>query len=133
MLFRSGMTLMVSSHILAELEEYCTEMLILRDGRIVEHHAAEAAAPDAIRLRVSLAAPPSDWRERLGRIEGIEVLETGEASAVLGFRGDLQGRHDLLARLLGQGLPVCGFAEDQLRLQDAYLATVGGEARSTQS
>jgi ABC-2 type transport system ATP-binding protein len=32
-----GMTLVVSSHILAELEEYCTAMLVLQDGQLKEH------------------------------------------------------------------------------------------------
>ena len=31
---QDGMTIIVSSHILAELEEYCTAMLVIRDGRI---------------------------------------------------------------------------------------------------
>jgi len=35
-----GMTLLVSSHILAELEDYCTEMLILREGRLTQHAAS---------------------------------------------------------------------------------------------
>ena len=40
---REGMTLVVSSHILAELEDYCTDMLVLRDGEIAEHRGATAA------------------------------------------------------------------------------------------
>ncbi|MGD0961180.1 MAG: ABC transporter ATP-binding protein, partial [Methylomonas sp.] len=37
-----GMTLLVSSHILAELEAYCTDMLVLRQGRLVEKVAVKA-------------------------------------------------------------------------------------------
>jgi len=65
-LFRSlrdeGMTLLVSSHILAELDEYSTHMLMLRDGRVVEHRALGAAgalagstARATRRLRLRLA------------------------------------------------------------------------------
>ena len=43
-----GMTLVVSSHILSELDEYCTHILTLRAGRITQH---ESLLPDA--------APPS--------------------------------------------------------------------------
>ena len=38
------MTLVVSSHILAELDQYSTHMLVLRGGRIVEHRALAAPA-----------------------------------------------------------------------------------------
>ncbi|MDD1606888.1 MAG: ABC transporter ATP-binding protein, partial [Methylococcaceae bacterium] len=36
---KQGMTLLVSSHILAELEAYSTDMLVLRQGRIIEQVA----------------------------------------------------------------------------------------------
>lgn len=36
-----GMTIIVSSHILAELEDYSTHMLILRDGKLVKHCALD--------------------------------------------------------------------------------------------
>ena len=43
-----GMTLLVSSHILAELDEYSTHMLALNQGRVLEHRAlGMAALPDA--------------------------------------------------------------------------------------
>src|SRR5262245_20141328 len=40
-----GMTLIVSSHILAELEDYSTDLLPIRDGGNVEHRALQEAAP----------------------------------------------------------------------------------------
>lgn len=39
-----GMTLLVSSHILAELDEYCTDMLVLEDGRVQRHSALAGRA-----------------------------------------------------------------------------------------
>lgn len=36
-LSEEGITMLVSSHILSELEDYCTNMLILREGRVVKH------------------------------------------------------------------------------------------------
>jgi ABC-2 type transport system ATP-binding protein len=35
---QAGSTLIVSSHILAELEDYCTQMLVMRDGKISDFH-----------------------------------------------------------------------------------------------
>src|SRR5204862_8144032 len=51
-----GMTLMVSSHILAELEEYSTHMLAIRDGAVVEFTALGAEPTAGVqRLRIRLA------------------------------------------------------------------------------
>lgn len=44
-----GVTIIVSSHILAELEDYCTTMLILRDGKIVDENGY--AGDKAIMIR----------------------------------------------------------------------------------
>ena len=40
-----GMTLLVSSHILAELDEYSTHMLALNQGRVLEHRPLGGGAP----------------------------------------------------------------------------------------
>jgi ABC-2 type transport system ATP-binding protein len=117
-----GMTLLVSSHILAELEEYSTAMLVLREGRIVEH-ADIQPRHQRTRLRIRLATPPPeafDWKA----IPGLEVLglEAGEITCT--FDGDEAGRHELLKQLLAGGLAVYGFDEERVNLQDAYLATV---------
>ncbi len=121
-----GMTLIVSSHILAELEEYCTEMLILRAGRVIEQRDVSAAPQAGMRLRVELSAAVPQLRERLATLdpEHITIIDAGASTAVLLFRGDAVARHALLKRMLGSDLPVCGFAEEQLNLQDAYLATI---------
>ncbi len=44
LLSKEGITMLVSSHILSELEDYCTHMLVLRDGRIVKHCAIDESS-----------------------------------------------------------------------------------------
>ena len=54
----AGMTILVSSHILAELQDYCTHMLILNQGRLLDHRAIEGAgAEDRRRMRLRLSRP----------------------------------------------------------------------------
>ena len=65
-----GMSLLVSSHILAELDEYSTHMLALHQGRVLEHRAlglaGSANAPGAPERRFKLefvhsAEPVAAW------------------------------------------------------------------------
>lgn len=66
-----GMTLVVSSHILSELEAYSTHMLVIRDGRIGAHrplHTEEAAGR---MMRLRLAGELQPVVERLGREDGV--------------------------------------------------------------
>ncbi|MCK4509545.1 MAG: ABC transporter ATP-binding protein, partial [Desulfuromonadales bacterium] len=52
-----GMTLVVSSHILSELDEYSTDMLVLRDGRILSHDLIEQEVAASVCLKLSLTGP----------------------------------------------------------------------------
>lgn len=119
-----GMTIMVSSHILAELEDYSSQMLMIRDGRAAGGGVVEAGAGAvaAARVEVVFADPPSDLAERLDRI----------GAGVAGLRGDsavltlMQGEDEsaLLARLIAAGLRVKSFQPARATLEDAYLAEV---------
>ena len=61
---RAGMTLIVSSHILTELEDYSTDMLIIHGGRVLEHKPIGQAAA-AAHHREQQAASRGDRRPAL--------------------------------------------------------------------
>jgi len=117
-----GMTILVSSHILAELEDYCTDMLILRDGRVADHRVlAETAEDTGIRLMIDLAEPFSALVTLLQTLDGVSQVAETEDGAALIFTGDGKARHLLLRTLIDKGVPVSGLREDQVSLQQAYF------------
>jgi len=119
-----GMTLVVSSHILAELEDYSDRMVIVDKGRIA---GGESIALKAVnRLRLKLAAA-KDGLEAFLTMQGIQVLEAGADHAVVSFAGDGEARAKLLAALVGAGYPVCEFMPDTQGLEEVYFARVGGK------
>ena len=122
-----GMTLVISSHILSELDEYSSDMLILREGRILSHDLIEQPAEATVRLMLSLTEPFRGLQVLLSGLSGVSAVEGDEESAVLSFSGDAAARHGLLKSLLDQGLPVCAFAEQQRNMQSAYLESVHGQ------
>ncbi len=119
-----GMTLLVSSHILAELEEYSSEMLILRDGVILEQTALGGAKPAVERVHVVLAAGHPSLRSVLEAFPGVRVLSSEARDALFEFTGGESERHLLLKSLLDAGLPVCGFESEKHNLQESYLGMV---------
>jgi ABC-2 type transport system ATP-binding protein len=120
-----GMTLIVSSHILAELEEYCTGMLVLQQGRVVEHRVlAQTAQVDMARsVRVRLSRPTSAVRETLAA-QGITAVSLDTKSVTFAFSGGDDALASLLQSLLAAGLPVCEFGVEETSLQDVYLKAV---------
>ncbi len=138
MLFRQmqagGMTLLVSSHILAELDEYSTHLLSLRDGRVLENRALQAAhLPGSRRsLRIVLAAPDSRLTGWLAQQPGIEPSESGDEYAQIGFAGGPAEQAALLSDLIKAGFAVASFAEHKENLQQSYLRSVAAHLENMQ-
>ncbi|MDR2364724.1 MAG: ABC transporter ATP-binding protein [Zoogloeaceae bacterium] len=122
----TGMTLLISSHILAELDDYCTAMLVLEKGKLLAHrqlNAPEARQTRTLRLR--LAALPSNGDEFSGWMEklGWRIVETDRQAAVLLVEGEnsANAQTRLLRELLAASHEVLEYAEYTRNLQDAYL------------
>ncbi|MCX7068790.1 MAG: ABC transporter ATP-binding protein [Methylococcales bacterium] len=121
---QQGMTLLVSSHILAELEAYSTDMLVLREGRIIEQVAIKATTHTQD-FKLTLASPVANLAALLQQIDKLIIVKVEhDQSALLQIQGDSQQQHDTLKNLLAQNLPVCEFAKITSNLQDTYLETI---------
>jgi len=119
-----GMTLVVSSHILSELDEYSTDMLVLREGRLLSHDLIEPQSAKTVSLKLSLSEPCHELQALLSAMPGVSAVNGDDSSAIISFNGDVADQHHLLKSLLQQGLPVCSFAEQQRNMQSAYLESV---------
>lgn len=118
-----GMTLLVSSHILSELEEYSTDMLVLRSGRIIEHAPLATREQSAV-VELRLSVPYAGLVALLADFSGIDLLRADDNGALFSCSADPGEHYLLLKELLTRGVPVCAFGEQKQNLQDAYLRTV---------
>ena len=124
-----GMTLLVSSHILAELDEYSSHMLVLRGGRMIEHRALAGGATEPVRrLRLGLVSPVPDLAAVIADIHGVRLLENTDRDALLELTGNDRAQADVLRLLVESGLPVTRFSEERENLHASYLRTVGNRA-----
>lgn len=121
---RQGMTLIVSSHILAELEAYSSDMLMLRQGRIVDQITVKA--PSAVSLfKLALSSPAPQLPALLQQIDGISVVGIEHnQQAMLHLPSDAESQQRILKALISQELPICEFAAVSRNLQDTYLQTI---------
>jgi ABC-2 type transport system ATP-binding protein len=126
-----GATVLLSTHLLAEVEEVCTRVLILNRGRIVADDtvaavARRAAAPRSATLRV--AAEHLDEAIRaLSRAPGIELVELADGRpdtliATLAADAGPALANGALRALTEAGVPLLGFELEGARLSDAFLA-----------
>jgi len=123
-LSETGMTLMVSSHILAELEDYSSHVLVLDRGRLVDHRALTGETSHA-RYRVDVAEGAGALAAALAKQAAvIDVIGDG-AGATFKAPRDLAFRRDLLRDLVEAGVPVTGLKEESLGLREIYREVAG--------
>jgi ABC-2 type transport system ATP-binding protein len=116
---KDGMTIVVSSHILAELEDYSDRMVIVNHGRIAGGDSI--VLKSGTRLRIRLASPRLDLRDFLTG-QGAKVVEASGEQALVGLEGGAPKRAALLAALVQSGFAVTEFAEDMRGLEEVYFA-----------
>ena len=134
-----GAAVLLSTHLLNEVEENCSHVLILNRGRVVAEGTvsevvSRAAAPRRVRLHVApeeAGRADAPARSRAGRaaggaLRGPARVARRRAGAA---RGDANGGgpspNDVLRALLDAGLALRSFELDGTRLSDAFLAMTG--------
>ena len=124
------MTIIVSSHILSELEDYSTHMLVLRGGRLVEQRALGTTSDGrgaAVMLR--LARHDDGSKRCCGPSPRVGQLMVEGLTAQFQLRRRSGERAMLLRRLIAAELPVADFAAERESLQDLYMSGVAPAAR----
>lgn len=130
-----GKTILISSHILPELEELCTSLAIIDGGRVL----AQGTLPEIeARLRVGSvlrvrilgdADEVTAARGHFAAAAGVVSAEVvGDGLVELGFSGDDDGAAALLAGAVGAGVRVVSFAHAASDLEELFLQVTGDHA-----
>lgn len=123
----TGVTVLVSSHILSELSEYSSHMLILEQGRIVDNSAIVEEAPKHVRLHIALAAENHELKNHLEQLAAFRLEASSHHEALGELTGDAQDAAALLQGLVTAGFSVCEFEVVRPDMQQVYLERVRRE------
>lgn len=130
----SGMTIIVSSHILAELEDYSTDMLVIQDGKMIEHRTLKSSVASTTiafkNMFIRMEYLTENVVELLSNITGVGNVSESEGIITLQLSEDALTKHQLLKKLIELNLPVSEFSEHKVNLQDEYIKTVSEYKKS---
>lgn len=123
-----GMTIFVSSHILAELEDYSTEMLIIKNGKIVEHTKLISEHKDALSLTTLKLVLEESYGELSFLLhdlkDNIKIIQSEGLEVTLTLNESEMKQHELLRFLMNNNVPVRELSSLKRNLQDEYLKTI---------
>ena len=117
-----GVTILVSSHLLSEVEQVCTHLGVMRTGRLVAQGRADelrASRQTSVRLATPDVATAAAVMERLG-LAGV----TSAGESVTAVLGDVASEH-LVATLVGAGVAVRELVVNRARLEDLFIELTG--------
>jgi ABC-2 type transport system ATP-binding protein len=121
-----GKTIVVSSHILAELEDYSNWMLTLEGGQVRGLVPVNQSFVTGTRwLRVKVASDLEAAAEAARAVDGVRAIRFEGAQLVIEWARDERAQAQLLAHLVGQGVEVMALEAAVSRMQDVYMAQVG--------
>ncbi|MBP2018124.1 ABC-2 type transport system ATP-binding protein [Symbiobacterium terraclitae] len=153
---RRGKTILISSHILAELAELCSHIGIIHAGRMVVSGPVEQIQREAgarvieVRLAGGLGTGPHgeagaghaqggadqpgaqgavhpDTLATVMAVPGVRSVAVEDGALRVAMEGEDEAAAALLAHLVRAGLPVVHFAEVKSKLEDVFMAITGGE------
>jgi ABC-2 type transport system ATP-binding protein len=117
-----GTTVFVSSHLLAEVEQICSHVGVMRAGRLVFQDTLDGLRrTGAARIRVE-TTDPQTAAEVLGKV-GLADTRVGEAEVSAQLGDFLPER--LCAELVHAGVPVRGLATVRPSLEDLFVRLTG--------
>ncbi|MCI5116498.1 MAG: ABC transporter ATP-binding protein [Candidatus Electrothrix sp. AW2] len=122
-----NMTIIVSSHILAELDQYAKDLLILKNGRILDHTAVTNLSGN--KRKVMIRCNGGEQRiaaivQELETMDTISHVSHNTPYLCLDFSGKDSELSELLHSLINKGIPVVEFFIKREGMQEQYLETM---------
>jgi ABC-2 type transport system ATP-binding protein len=136
-------TVILSTHILSEVQSTCSRVLIINEGKLVADDSPERLAEAeggtinvVLASRVGSALLAAEVRGILERIPGVQAVESAEAegNGTLGFAlryGKEDPRRALFETAVKNGLTLLEVRRKHVSLEETFRKLTAGEAQSS--
>ena len=119
-----GVTVLVSSHLLAEVDQMCSHVGVMYEGKLV----SQGSMSDLRSSTVSTVRVDTDPSRTEDAAQVLRELSLADVSIGTGFVTATLGEvavEKIVPNLVNDGVPVLGFAVQQPSLEDVFVALTG--------
>jgi ABC-2 type transport system ATP-binding protein len=121
-------TIFMSSHMLNEVQEMCSEVALIDHGRLLAHDSVDTLISKikSKRLEVRIANQVSgEAMDKVRIYSGVELLNVLTPNTIqLDFKGDEEEQGQLLLFLQSLDLKIVSFKESGLALENLYMSLI---------
>ncbi|HEV7842658.1 MAG TPA: AAA family ATPase, partial [Pyrinomonadaceae bacterium] len=133
-LCRMGKTVLVSSHILTELADFCTSVIIMEQGHVIRSGRIEELVENLsnglpVRIEMTDAEAAASLAEQLKSKENLCEIAVSASVIDCAFQGDRRALATLHKEIVLMHDGVVSFYERRLTIEDVFMA-VGSHAVS---
>jgi len=125
-----GKTIIISSHILPELSDFCNKIGIIEQGEmIVSGDVGEIMRQVTGGLMLDVRVVPEDQERALELLRGLPAvrsLRVVDQDLKVDYTGDPGHTHELLTALVSAGIRVRSFVEEETNLEDVFMKVTRG-------
>jgi len=124
-----GKTILISSHILPELEDFCNKVAIIEKGELIVSGDVSLIMEQARGgrlIEVSLVDRQEEASALLGSLPGVKAVRPEDGMLKVQYAGDPDRKHEILTALVAAGFKVQSFAEAELDLEDVFMKVTQG-------
>jgi ABC-2 type transport system ATP-binding protein len=133
-----GKTVIVSSHILPELSDFCNKIGIMERGQLLVSGDVQTIVRELQPARQLLISILGDFGDRLrlhktlettDKVEKVTADPTDERTLHVAYRGNLEDQYQLLRALVADGHPLLSFSETAMDLEDVFMRVTTGKVQ----
>ena len=129
-----GKTILVSSHVLTELEDLCDEIGIMRNGKMVVcgsleeiTHSKHTQRTLEIELLRSFPELP-EWVEQHATLSGLKETNESKTHFQIIHSGSREEVPEILSQMIGLGVEVTSFTTRKSKVEDLFLEIESGSS-----
>lgn len=123
-------TIIISSHILPELAEMCTEIGIINRGRLIDSGSVNEIMRHISKERiidVKVLEGTENAVKILEQLPEVTDIRENTFDVSFGCSGSDEMLSQVLSKLVSAGVPVISFTEREGNLEDIFMKLTGGE------
>lgn len=125
-----GKTIIISSHILPELADFCNKIGIIEQGEMIVSGDVSAIMRQITGGQLlDVRVVPEDQEQAIALLQampGIRSVRPTDRELKVEYTGDPDRTFEVLAALVGQGVRVRSFTEEHTDLEDIFMKVTRG-------